>query len=495
MGTYINRPRKPRWFSKHFGIHQPQYLLPFVDFDMDADVPLYIDPYAITQDPSDFAAVCHNAIVSYFEALLDAARSQQGRRMRTLLSERLAEPKQIHLGVGKRARAGAGLGPIQETQILDALSESQAFRSGLIASVQELELHIEGIGPDKISDLVANIIKGHLARFTTTVCQQYGIPTRQCAVNACWDSDRKVWYGCYHALPVNGPHSYILVPRQFVRMEKDLTNHREFYDHYALDVLQREMLNADDSLVETLKNGTRRVTKKSLMADPRFKPTKAFISRFIQEHPDTMSQYRTAQATKFAPVDAAALSGKAVEEDPLIRASLETVLALPPGGQTASAYHMAIFQLLQFAFDWALSNFVKEYEMDQGRGRIDIICDNRAGAGLFMQLHNELKAGSIPIECKNYSADLGNEEFNQLSDRLGPKSSQLGFLFCRTATDTEDLSRHLTDRWLRQGHCILLFDDTRLKRLVTLRLVRDYEGIENFLRTLIRDVKFGNWTK
>lgn len=495
MGAGTSGPHKPRWFSEHFGIHQPQYLLPFVDFDMNADVPLYIDPYAITQDLSDLAAVCHNAIVSYFEALLDAARNRQVRRLRNLLSERLAEPKQIHLGVGKRARAGAGLGPLQETQITDALSESQAFTSGAIASVQELELHIEGIGPDKISDLVANIIKGHLARFTTEICQHYGIPTRSCAVNACWDSDRKVWYGCYHALPVSGAHSYILVPKRFVRMDKDLTNHREFYNRYALDVLQREMLNADDSLVETLKNGTRRVTKKSLMEDPRFRPTKTFISHFIQEHPDTMSQYRTAQETKFAPVDAATLSGKAVEEDPLIRANLETVLALPPGGQTASAYHTAVFQLLQFVFDWALTNFVKEYEMDQGRGRIDIISDNRAGAGLFAQLRDELKAGSIPMECKNYSADLGNEEFNQLSDRLGRKSSQLGFLFCRTAADTEDLSRHLTDRWLRQDHCILLFDDTRLKRLVTLRLVRDYEGIENLLRALIRDVKFGNWTK
>src|SRR5579862_3475686 len=175
----------PRWFTAHFGIRKPQYELPFIDFDLNADVPLYIDPYAITQDNSLLAAHCHDDIVSYFQSLLDAVRAQDERRIRYLLSGRLAEPKEIHLGVGKHARSGAGIGPLQESQIIEALTGSQALRTGLIQSIQELELHIEGIGPDKISDLVGNIIKGRLAEFTSWVCRQYGIPTRQCAVNAC----------------------------------------------------------------------------------------------------------------------------------------------------------------------------------------------------------------------------------------------------------------------------------------------------------------------
>ena len=59
--------------------------------------------------------------------------------------------------------------------------------------------------------------------------------------------------------------------------------------------------------------------------------------------------------------------------------------------------------------------------MDQGRGRIDIIADNYGQAGLFAELRQELNTTSVPIECKNYNDDLGNEEFNQLNDRLGEK--------------------------------------------------------------------------
>ncbi len=46
------------WFSQYFGIHKPQYKLPFVDFLLDGDVPLYLDSYAITKDGSELAANC-----------------------------------------------------------------------------------------------------------------------------------------------------------------------------------------------------------------------------------------------------------------------------------------------------------------------------------------------------------------------------------------------------------------------------------------------------
>jgi hypothetical protein len=143
-------------------------------------------------------------------------------------------------------------------------------------------------------------------------------------------------------------------------------------------------------------------------------------------------------------------------------------------------------------YDWCLRSFAKEYEMDQGRGRIDIVCDNFAGAGLFAQVRSELNASVIPIECKNYSTDLGNDEFNQLSDRLGDKTSRLGFLFCRSIVDAEAMSRHATDRWLRKSDCILLFDDKLLAKLVRLRLTHDFDAIEMLISRMIRAVKFGN---
>lgn len=486
----------PVWFSAFFGIDLPQYEVPFVDFNLFSDVPLYIDPYAITKTPTEFAAKCHDTIVSYFQTLLSSIR--EGNRTATdrLIRGKLSEPTEIHLGVGTRARAGRGLGKDQEAGLIAALADSHAAITGAIQTIQELELHIPGIGPDKISDLVANIILGLLAEFTEEVCNEYGVSTRPCAVSGFWNPVSLEWDGGYFNLPVHQNHDYILVPKQFIRRDKDLMNHRDFYNKYVLEVLQRELLNANDSLVQTLQNGSRRITKKSIKEDPRFSPSKEFISEFILDRPDVVDQYRGELLRRFRPADPALWSGKAEDDDPEITLALERLKELRPGKEDANNYHDTVQELLQFVFDYCLVNFEKEYGMDQGRGRIDIIADNKAGEGLFRELRDgRFIASSIPIECKNYAADLGNDEFNQIIDRLGEKTSRFGMIFCRTIDNYARALQHRSDRWLRQNLMILLIDDPGLEQLVVARLNRDYEAIESYLRLKIREVEYNGPSK
>jgi len=486
---------KPRaevvWFSQFFGMELPQYELPFVDFNIHSDVPLYIDPYAITKDPTELAAHCHNAIISYFQVLIETIRSGNSSKLRQLIRGRLSEPTEIHLGVSKAARRGRGIGGAQEQQVVDALSNSEAARMGVIQAIQELELHIRGIGPDKISDLVANIILSYLAQFTEAACAAYGIATQPCAVSGFWNPERMEWDGGYFNLPAHETHSYVLVPKRFVRRERDLMNHRVFYRKYVLEVLERELITADDSLVETLKSGKRRVTKKAMSEDPRFALSKDFISQFIIEHPDAIDAYRNELWRSFNPTDPAVWSGKDAEDDPLVRDALADLDGLRAGREDASAYHETVFALVQFVFDWVLENFDMEYKMDQGRSRIDVIADNYAGGGLFAELREELNATSVPIECKNFATDLGNDEFNQLMDRLGPTTSRFGMLVCRTITDRAAMLKHQSDRWLRHQSLILLVDDALLKHLVDLRLAREFSAIESTLRKKIRAVRYG----
>lgn len=480
-----------QWFSRYFGISEPQYQLPFVDFDLKSDVPLYIDPYAITRDPTDLAAQCHYAIVSYFQTLIDALRNQNRHEIKRLIHRRLAEPSELHLGVSQTARTGRGIGEDQEARIIEALVKSEAVRVGAIQAIQELELHIEGIGPDKVSDLVANIVLGELAAYTEEVCQTYGILTRPCAVDGFWDPDSNEWTGGYFNLPVKDTHDYILVPKRFVRKDRDLINHREFYEKYVLEILQRELLDARDSLVETLRSGRQRVTKKSARRDPRFRPNKDFISKFIISHPEVIDSYREELKNRYEPADPAEYSGKASIDDPIIRKLLKDLEKINTGKSDANKFHSAVFQLVQFTFDWCLENFEIEYETNGRRARVDVIADNYANGGLFRDFRQQLNANSVPIECKNYKNDLGNNEFNQITQRLGQKSSKFGMLFCRQVENWQEMLAHLTDRWLRQGVLILLFDDKDLVQLVNARLDRNFQQIEGLLRQKRRAVEFG----
>lgn len=480
------------WFSAFFGVDKPQYELPFVDFDLNSDVPVYLDPYAITKDPTDFAAICHNALLSYFQKLLEAIIQSDSLSVTRLIRGRLSEPDAIHFGVGKRARHGRGIGLEQENSIIESLTSSTAAKSGAIQAIQELELHVEGIGPDKISDLVANVILSQLAQFTEYVCAFHGITTRPCAVSGFWNQDRLEWDGSYFNLPTYRHHSYILVPRRFVRRERELMNHREFYEKYVLEVVQRELLNANDSLVTTLKNGERKVTKKSIKEDGRFGISKELISTFILDHPEAIRKYREDLRRAFKPSDPAYWSGKFSEDDPKIEAILHELPNIQPGREDATRYHRSVFSLLEFVFDWALENFEIEYDMDDGRGRIDIIADNFAGDGLFADLRIDYRASTLPMECKNYKTKLGNDEYNQMNDRLGDKTSRLGMIFCRTIEDHSDMIQHCKDRWLRHHNMILVFNDESLKQLVQMRLGRNFRGIEAFLRQMLRHVQYGH---
>jgi hypothetical protein len=483
-------PPNHKWFSNHYGLEEPQFKLQFVDFDLDSDVPLYIDPYAITKDQSDLAADCHNCIVSYFQALLDAIRANDNNRIKRLISGHLSEPNEIHLGVSKTARSGRGIGKIQERQVIAALANSTAAKIGVIQSIQELELHIEGIGPDKVSDLVANIILAELAKYTEGICQEYGIPTNYIAVSGFWNSEKQEWDGGYFNLPSRETHSYILVPKRFVRRAKDLISHREFYEKYILNTLKRELLDADDSLVQTLKNGTRKVTKKSIREDARFTLDKEFISNYIMENPDVMESYRRELVSRFKPVDPAEPSHKAIVDDPIILDTLAKLKGIKAGRKQANSYHETIFVLIQFIFDWALENFDKEFKMDGGRSRIDIISDNHATGGLFRDFRDNYRATTLPMECKNYDVDLGNNEFNQIMERLGDKTSRLGMVFCRKINEVPRTIAHLGDRWLRHHCMIILFDDDLVERLTLLRLSRDFRQIEALLRRLIRSIEY-----
>lgn len=147
--------------------------------------------------------------------------------------------------------------------------------------------------------------------------------------------------------------------------------------------------------------------------------------------------------------------------------------------------------MVQFVFDAFLDNFDMEYKVDGGYGRVDIISDNHAESGQFANWRGEYHASTIPMECKNYNAKVGNTELNQIDSRLGAGTSRLGFLFCRAIRNSTDIASQAKVRWDKHGNCILAFDDNDLATLVRMRLDNDLRAIEQFISSKIRDVRYG----
>lgn len=294
----MGKPICPR-FSEHFGLNRSQQDLDFVDILPETDLPLYLDPYAFKVGTSDLAIECNNLVVDYFDTVLQCVCTNNRFRGRQLL-DNLGEPDETRLGVSGEKPQGRGVGRHQAKALYDKLADSLAAKTGLLRDLSDCELMIPGISQDKISDITTNIIREELATFTTEQCRIYGIPMRRVSRGVAWSEELHNWVNAYADLPMyNGSH-LLLVPKWMVRRHIAV-DHQEYYQHFVLEFLQYEYLEAGSGLVEVLKNGRQRVTKKSL--EQIHKCTKDFLREFSEEHPDVFRQYREHLNSKLSPIN------------------------------------------------------------------------------------------------------------------------------------------------------------------------------------------------
>jgi hypothetical protein len=273
-------------FSQHFGLGKSQVELDFVDVLIDSDIPLFIDPFAISKRPDRWSQRCHQAIMSFFDRAINAIRAGDTDTALQLFRY-LQEPNETRLGLSTGRPRGAGIGLDQSRLLLDALAQSSAVQTGFLTTLEEAELMVEGIGRDKISDLTTNITRGLLAEYTKEQCLLHAIPIHPVPLGPYYSVESGYWVSDYFDLPIAEGQPILLVPKVIVRFDPAY-QHQKYYRQFVLSYLQAEHLDANTSLVRTFKNGSRRVYKKDIEAI--FPGTKENLFRFSREHPEVLQQ-------------------------------------------------------------------------------------------------------------------------------------------------------------------------------------------------------------
>ena len=103
-----------------------------------------------------------------------------------------------------------------------------------------------------------------------------------------------------------------------------------------------------------------------------------------------------------------------------------------PGEAGATKYHRAVEGLLQALLFPALVNPERESHIHNGRKRIDSIrFTNAANSGFFWRApqHDNVPAGFVVVECKNYNEDVANPEFDQLAGHFPPPADALDYWY------------------------------------------------------------------
>jgi hypothetical protein len=164
--------------------------------------------------------------------------------------------------------------------------------------------------------------------------------------------------------------------------------------------------------------------------------------------------------------------------------------SIRPGAAHATRYHRTIFKALQGIFDGELTNGQIEQEINTGIHRVDIMFDNSAEAGFFAEIRNRFKLQSnyVPAECKNYAADLGSPEYDQLSGRLNDDIGRVGLLVFREIADAKKALAHQQAKW-KKGDVLILLDDSDVLRMHKARHDGRPDVVDDILRQKVRQLK------
>ncbi len=442
-------------FSEYFSLGRSQAELDFVDVSNEFDTPVYVDPYAIEIQNDIWAAKASNFIRIFFKEVLEALRSEDLMRARSLMSH-LHEPEETFLGVSRHDPNGKGVGSRQAHQLIQAILGSKAYKTGLLTDLSEVALYVDGIDRDKISDLTTNIIRDLLVDYTGEQCDLYGIETRRYSGPPVWDPIDRNWKSKHVYIPWIEDTPVLLVPKYIVRRNLSI-NSQEFYNKQITDFLVSENIRANSSLVQSLKSGEKKVYKKDVR--DKYPKSKSFIAETVAAHPELLNLYK--EIAKNHP------SISVIDDsDP----TLTTVCArlanlfstISPGAEAATSYHNLVMGALTALFYPDLLHPHKEWEIHDGRKRVDIVFTNAGDTGFFSQRRDDhqVNANTVIVECKNYSKDLANAEIDQLLGRFDNNRGKFGIITCRSIDDVAKLESRLKDAASRsQGYIIALTDD------------------------------------
>lgn len=190
--------------SERYKLGMTQSQLDFVDVDTWTDVPVFIDPRALLLFDTEWANDSVALVKHFFGVVLEAIRGGEQSRADRLLTT-LREPNETHLGLSRGRSAGRAIGPDKAVRIRAALERSEAVQTGLLTDLKDTILMIEGIGPDLISDITTNVIRGPLVRYTQDQAAEHGIAVETVYVGPTWDPEAEDWQATSRPGPASRP--------------------------------------------------------------------------------------------------------------------------------------------------------------------------------------------------------------------------------------------------------------------------------------------------
>lgn len=407
----------------------------FVMPDVDVDRRLGIDPFLLYRSPRPDFQHAHGLLLKYLKGVLEAVNEGDLEHAQRLLI--CPEPNEIGLGYTRRGISGSGIGPEIAREIAYTFKNSPALLARGLRHIEELQLICPGVGPDRVSDLTANVLKLFLIGYTQEQCRSWSLPlTKDVPVSHYFDFDGFDWRDGYFDLPTNpstdGP--LLFVPRRILRILPWIN-----YDDYLGEYKRAFLKPVSRSSALRLK--PRGGSKKQEDGEPPPAP-KPVVCKVTSQNTITLDAYidrKEKDADSAEPSELSALQDKEKlkEHAALLKQELAS---LKTGHEDAYKYQDLIHRILTFCFHPHLTEG-KPQERTQGGTIIrDLVFTNEGTRNFWRYLMQSHGSMFVVFELKNKS-EITGADVDQIATYLGDTMGRFGVLISRTLEGSTSFNR------------------------------------------------------
>ncbi len=363
------------------------------------------------------------------------------------------------MGYTQTSRRGSGVGTYLRELIIETLVGSPQLRERGVRHIEEMQLLSAGIGPDRVSDIVANILKRFLVAYTQRQCEIWHLPTRSGApLSHIYNHSNGLWEDSHENLPVSDVdgRGILFVPRRLVRVLPWIN-----YDDFLRTEFAAYLAARRTAARTFLGKGNEAGRDKSSNAKARVvtvtRSDVALVERYVRA--------REAQAGEARPA-MDYIDENACRQGEMLKEKLRTT---PPGREHAADYQRIVLEILNYLFNPELIDGQPEVRTVDGTERRDIIFTNDSDESFWEYLRSAHDSLLLMFEVKNM-AELDIAAINQTATYLGDRIGRLGVIVTRS--DPPDrIRRKIFSVWNDSApnrKVILTISDDQLCELINL---------------------------
>jgi len=428
---------RPRLTDCH-GIHVSQDKLDFLIPYLGEDVPLCVDPFLLWKSPSQHYQSLHSLVVTSFNSIGYQYADGNKEEMIKILME-LSECNEIGLGFSATGK-GKRMSQELSIRILDLFRVIPNVRTNGFNHFEIIQLLVDGISKDRISDITSCIIKSFLIDYTIQQSNQAGIPVDSEKDIQVFDTQNCTFKTERIGLPIN-PESgeqILFVPKYWLRRGPWISS-----GEYANGFLPQKIL-------------------KENIEEPR----KGELLTYNRDNYGIIEEY----------IKVKERSSETCKNDPIftplpllsLKRKIKRLESLPTGNENGNdkKFEEIAYHILSTTFYPHLDFALSQARTDSGVLIRDLIFYNNRTIDFLGDILKDYNSKQLVFEVKNVR-EIEREHIFQLNRYLNDNFGKFGIIVTRNKISRK-IIRNSIDLWSGQRRCIIFVTDADLALMVDL---------------------------